>query len=64
MEAAATGSTPKRLLAMGAMLEGMRVGSAAAIVVRLFKKIWLTLADMSDATIRMARQQEPGTSSE
>lgn len=35
--------------------------AVVAIVARVLKEMWLMLADMSDATIRMARQQESET---
>jgi len=50
--------------AWGLGVGGVMAAAAVAVVARVFKEMWLMLADMSDATIRMARQQEPDTRSE
>lgn len=41
----------------GMLIGGLVAAAVIFVITRVFKEMWLMLADMSDATIRMARQQ-------
>lgn len=41
----------------GLLAVGLLMAAVIFVITRVFKEMWFMLADMSDATIRMARQQ-------